>query len=687
MNPFLSESKFPEFDRLTPEAADEAFPILLERTEKAVAEVERAALPTWDGRVSALTRAMRPLMSAWHLASHALAVRNSDQWRSVVERYQPRVVALSLQIAQSRPLYDLLVAIREGAEWERLDEGRRRVVESALRDARDSGVALEGAARARFAAVETRLAELSRKFSDNVLDSTKAFALDLETESDAEGLPPSLRTLCASAWNEAHPDAPTPATPERGPWRVTLDYASCGPFLQYSARRDLRERVFRARAVRASSGEVDNGPLLREILALRRERATLVGFPDYAALALDSRMARTVASVREMIAGVGAVSVPKAREELADLRAFAARNGEAAPLEPWDVAYWSRRRLEALHGFSPEQLRPYFQFPRVLEGMFELVRSLFGVVVEPCDGLAPVWHPDVRMFRVSDAGSGAVMAHFYLDPYSRPSEKRGGAWMDSFRDRDDSDGTLPLALLCCNQAPPAGGKPSLMTLGEVETLFHEFGHALQCMLTRIPYPEAAGINNVEWDAVELASQFLENWCRRPDVLRSLSSHVDTGETLPDDLIAKIRGAATFCQGMAVSRQLSFAETDLDLHDSGPGGACGGDPDDVWRAAALRFSPMAPIPEDRFLHSFTHIFAGGYAAGYYSYMWADILACDAFGAFEELGADDESARRRAGRRFAETVLALGGARAPGDVFRDFRGRDPTPDAMLRIKGLA
>ena len=361
-----------------------------------------------------------------------------------------------------------------------------------------------------------------------------------------------------------------------------------------------------------------------------------------------------------MIDRIGDAALAKGRAELASLRAFAAENGFAEALAPWDLAFWSRRQLEALYGYSPETLRPYFPFPRVLEGLFGLARELFGVAVEPADGEAPVWHPDVRFFRVRGE-DGAVLAHFYLDPYSRPAPKRGGAWMDELRSRErrpDGSLELPLALRCCNQAPPAGG-----------------------MLTRVDDPECAGINNVEWDAVELASQFMENWCREPGPLRALSRHVDTGEPLPDDLISRIRGAATFGTGRATMRQLSFALMDMDLHEKVPCAEMP-DADAAQRAAFDRFADLPPLPENRFLRSFTHIFSGGYAAGYYSYMWADILAHDAFGAFEDAGLDDPAARAATGRRYAATVLALGGSRPPADVFRAFRGRDPSPPTAPR-----
>ena len=678
-NPFFAAGEFPALDRLTPEAALEAFPAIFDSTEKAIAALEEKCEPTWEGRVAALTAATEPLHRAWHLVGHMLSVRNSQGWRDAHEKLMPRMVSLGLRIAQSRPLHDALKALREGPGWDALPEGRRRVVESELRDARDSGVALEGEEKKRFGEIAERLSALSTKFSDNVLDATSAFSVDLTAEADFAGLPPAVRSLCEEAGRAAGV-----------PGRATLEASVYMPFMQYSERRDLREKLWRARSARASDGKFDNGGLVGEILALRREEAGLLGFPDYAALALDSRMAKTPAAVRSLLGSVEKAAVPAARRETGSLLEFAAAHGHGGALRPWDVAYWSRRQLEALHGYSPEELRPYLQFPRVLSGLFALVSELFGVSVEPADGEAPVWHPDVRFFRVKDSASGETLAHFYLDPYSRPEEKRGGAWMDSFEDRSvRPDGTvrLPLALLCCNQARPAGGRPSLMTLGEVETLFHEFGHSLQCMLTRVDDAEASGISNVEWDAVELASQFMENWCRRPDILRALSCHVETGEPLPDDLIEKIVGAATYGEGRATARQLSFALFDMDAHERVPSAEFP-DAQAAWNASRDRFSAIPAEPEDAFFpNSFTHVFSGGYAAGYYSYMWADVLAADAFAAFEEAGLDDPAARAATGRRYAATILACGGARAPGDVFRDFRGRDPSPEAFMRHKGLA
>ena len=598
-NPFLSRERFPRFDALAPEAAREAMPELLARAEEKVAALEAHCEPTWEGRVAALREALAPVSLAWHLVEHMLSTCNAPAWREAEEALQPEVVRFFLRVSQSRPLHAALLALREGPGWGALPEGRRRAVEAALRDARDAGVALEGAARERFVALSQRLSELSTKFENNTLDATKAFALLLREEAQVAGLPPAVRALCAASAREA---GETDATAERGPWRVTLELPIYGPVQQFAEDAALREKTYRARVSRASAGAFDNGPVLAEILALRGEMARLLAFPSYAAFALDSRMAKTPRAVHAAIDRVAAAAVPRAREELAALRAFAAGHGAAGALRHWDLAYWSRRRKEALHGYSSETLRPYLPFPRVLEGLFGLARELFGVAVEPCDGLAPVWHPDVRLFRVRDAATGEARAHFYLDPWSRPATKRGGAWMDCFRTRErrpDGSLVLPLALLCCNLPPPAAdGAPSLLTLGDVETLFHEFGHALQCMLTRVDDPEVSGIDGIEWDAVELASQFMENWCFEPAILRALSSHVETGAPLPDELVARVRGARAYGEGLATARQLSFAELDLELHEEATGdpAAPPSDPAAAAARAAARYAPLPPLPE-------------------------------------------------------------------------------------------
>ena len=401
-------------------------------------------------------------------------------------------------------------------------------------------------------------------------------------------------------------------------------------------------------------------------------------------------MAPDVGAVRRLLEELRAVSYAAAERELAELRVFARAHGETAELTHWDIAFWAERQREERYAFSEEELRPYFPLPAVLTGLFALAERLFGVRIRAADGEAPVWHADVRFFRVDD-DRGQPLAAFYLDPYSRPAEKRGGAWMDECLGRSrlfaDARGRarLPVAHLVCNQTPPVGDKPSLMTFDEVETLFHEFGHGLQHMLTRVDYGLASGIRNVEWDAVELPSQFMENWCYHRETLLGFARHFETGAPLPDALIEKLRAARTYRAGSDMLRQLFFSLLDLELHD-------GFDPDgaqtvfDVQQRIAARASLLPPLPEDRFLCSFGHIFAGGYAAGYYSYKWAEVLSADAFAAFEEAGLENAAALAATGRRYRDTVLGLGGSAPAMEVFKSFRGREPKTDALLRHYGL-
>jgi oligopeptidase A len=424
------------------------------------------------------------------------------------------------------------------------------------------------------------------------------------------------------------------------------------------------------------------------------EEAKLLGFETYAELSLSRKMAGTVGSAEKLLEELLAASHGPAVRELEEGRAFMAERGaaeEGVDIRQWDRPYWSERLREARFDYSEEQIRKYFPLSRVLEGLFALAKRLFAVDVAPADGEAPVWHPDVRFFKVRSL-DGEEVAAFYLDPYSRPSEKKGGAWMNEVVGRsrlfapEGRPARLPVAYLVCNGSPPVEGQPSLMTFREIETLFHEFGHALQHMLTRVDIGLASGIRNVEWDAVELPSQFMENWCYHRETLVGLSEQVGTKTPLPDELFEKIRASRTFQAGLQTLRQLNFGFLDLELHHRfAPGGA--ETPFDVQRRVAARTTVIPPIPEDRFLCGFSHIFQGGYAAGYYSYKWAEVLSADAFAAFEEAGLERSESVAETGRRFRETVLALGGSESPMEVFKKFRGREPTTAALLRHSGLA
>ncbi len=697
MSALHATGTLPRFDLITSAEVEPAIRDLLARYLRDLEALEQTVQPTWDGSVARITALGEPLAWAWSVVNHLLGVRNSPDLRRGHESVQADVVQAWMRLGQSVPLYRALKQVAGDAA---LDPVRRRIAGLMATDAELSGVALEGAARERFQAVETELAALATRFENQLLDATKAFHLDLTEPNQIAGLPPTLvRALAAraaAAWAEAGKHGPEP-TAERGPWRVTLDFPIAGPFLEHARDRALRETVYRAMVTRASTGAHDNGPVLERILLLRQEKAELLGKRSFAEISLATKMAGTVAAVEQLSAELHAPAQAKARAELADLTTFARAelNDPAWAPKPWDIAFWAERQRERQFAFTDEELRPYFALDAVLDGMFACVARIFGVKVRRADGEAPVWHPDVRFFRIADAASGSDLAAFYLDPYSRPAEKRGGAWMDDCLGRKrlaDGSMRLPVAYLICNQTPPAGGAPSLMSFREVETLFHEFGHGLQHMLTTVDHPEAAGIRSVEWDAVELASQFMEHWCLdRKTVLgragiTGLARHWQTGVPLPDELFAKLKAARTWRAGSATLRQLFFARVDIELHHRYRGGGAV-TALDVKDAVARDHTVLPPLPEDRSLCSFSHIFAGGYAAGYYSYKWAEVLSSDAFAAFEEAGLDDEATLAATGRRYRATILAQGGSRHPLDIFRDFRGRAPSTAALLRHTGLA
>ncbi|MGE0143046.1 MAG: M3 family metallopeptidase [Planctomycetota bacterium] len=685
--------ELPQYDRITPDQVEPAIRAMLAELRKGLAALEASARPSWEGLVEPLERLVEPLRVRWAAVSHLMGVRNSPELRKAHEAVQSEVVETFTALGQSRAIHDAARALRDSDAWGELTSAQQRIVAKMILDAELSGVALDGEAKDRFGAIERQLAELSTSFSNHVLDATKAFHLDIVDPAQTAGLPPSLLQLTARAARDA---GHTQATAEAGPWRITLDATISGPFLQHAKTRDLRERVFRAWIRRASEGEFDNAPLIERILALRAEKANLLGYPDYAAMSLASKMAKDPSEVLELLESLRERALPAAQRDFAELKERAARDG-LTELKHWDLGFYAERLREERFDFREEDLRPYFPLPRVLDGMFALAERLFGVKVIAADGEAPVWHADVRFFRIHDL-DGAPRAAFYLDPYSRPAEKRGGAWMDDCLIRSrlfappGAAVRLPVAHLVCNGTPPVDDRPSLMTFREVETLFHEFGHGLQHMLTTVDFESAAGINGVEWDAVELPSQFMENWCYHEPTMfgdgsrAGLSGHWQTGEPLPRELFEKIRAARTYRAGSDTLRQLLYGFTDLALHH-GYSPARDGSAFDVMRRIAEKCAVMRPLPEDRFLCSFSHIFAGGYAAGYYSYKWAEVLSADAFAAFEEAGLDDPAAVAATGRRFRDTVLSLGGSRHPLEVFLAFRGRKPSTAALLRHTGLA
>lgn len=689
MNPLLADTLHPKFSEIRPDHVEPAMKQRIAEVEDALERIESAPGETYAELVDRIDAAMERLTLPWNTVSHLMAVKNSAELRAAYESMQPQVVELSMRFGQSKPVYDALIRLRSGTKWTALTSTQRRIVDLLIRDATLSGVALEKDDQARFNAVALELSRLQTEYSNHVLDSTRSYCLKLTASEDVQGLPESVRELLvANAHQEGYPDASLPS----GPWCVTLAQPSFVGFMKHSARRQHRETLYRANVTRASAGEIDNTPLLNQILSLRAEQASLLGFENFASMSLSTKMAACIESVDGFLEELRVACFEPAQRDIAELKALAQEQGapEADDFRPWDFHYWSERLREARFQYEEEELRKYFPVSRVLEGLFSLAQDMFEVQVREATERPPVWHDDVRYFDVLGP-KDQVIAGFYFDAFSRPAEKRGGAWMSDVVGRsralapDGQEVRIPIAHMVCNGTPAVANKSSTMTFTEVETLFHEFGHALQHMLTEVDEVQVSGINQVEWDAVELPSQFMENWVYEPDVLIGMSQHIETGESLPTDMFNRLRDARTFQAGYSMLRQLNFAMTDLELHARYP--TDGNDtPFTVHRRVSETTTVIPPIPEDRFLNSFGHIFAGGYAAGYFSYKWAEVLSADAFAAFEEAGLDDVDARREVGRRFRRTVLALGGSQPAMEVFEAFRGREPSTDPLLRHYGL-
>lgn len=606
---------FPKWEELTPESAAAELPKKLEEAKAAFAEIEKAPGDTFEALIHRLDDAPRELWRLWGQVSHMLSVMNSDAWRKVEEKFQPELVAFSLEISQSRAVYEAAerIASRES------DPVRKRILDVMCQNARLAGVALEGKEKERFNEIQSQLAQLAMEFSNSVLDATDAFKFEKDSKV------------------------------------YTIDDAQYQQTMKHCADREVREVLYRARATRSP----DNTPRIAKTLALRAEMAALLGYANYAELSVARKCAPSVKAVFEMFDELDTATAQIADEERAEL---------GADLKPWDEAYNAERLKEKKYSYSEEELKKCFEFDETLKGLFSLAGFLFGIEVREAAEKPQVWHQDVRFFEVCEGGK--AIAHFYVDPYVRNGQKRGGAWMNEFRSRDDRLGTTPLAVIVLNLPERDGNGKCYMPWREVETLFHEFGHALQCMLTRIGEEDAAGINLVEWDAVEVASQFMENWCL----------DARTGIDVPAELKAKVVAAKNFRAASNCRRQLALAKTDMLLH-SGTVEA-----PDALKEEVFKHFGMMLIPEDIFLNAFTHIFAGGYAAGYYGYKWSEVMSADCYGAFEDAGLEDDAAVAATGRRYRETVLALGGSKSAFDVFREFRCRAPTTDALLRQQGL-
>ncbi|MEQ5803342.1 oligopeptidase A [Halomonas sp. H10-9-1] len=676
-NPLLETHELPPFEAIRPEhvvpAIDE---ILVDNRRGIEALVERAkqAPPSWESLAAPLESLNDRLSRAWSPVSHLNGTMNNPELREAYQACLGKLSEYSTWLGQHEGLFRAWQALKEGPAWESLDDAQRRTVDNTLRDFRLAGVDLPADKKRRYGEIKARLSELSNTFSNQLLDATQAWHLDLADATRLAGLPESgLASLRANA----------EAKGLEG-YRITLDFPSFFPVVTYADDRELRREVYTAFVTRASNqgpdaGRFDNAPLMEEILALRRELAELLGFTTYADYSLATKMADSPAEVQAFLEDLARRAVPQAREEFAELEAFAHDTLGMGELTPWDIGYASEKLREERHAINEEQLRPYFPAPRVVEGLFQVVERLFGITFRE-DDQAPRYHPDVRFFRILEQGE--PIAGFYLDLYAREG-KRGGAWMDECRvRRHEGDALqLPVAYLTCNFTRPVGNRPALLTHDEVTTLFHEFGHGLHHMLTLQTIADISGINGVAWDAVELPSQFMENYCWEREGLDLIAGHVDSGEPLPAELLAKLQAARNFQSAMGMVRQLEFSLFDLRLHHELEAPSA----DDIQALLDAVRDGVSVVPRaafNRFQNGFGHIFAGGYAAGYYSYKWAEVLSADAWSAFEEAGIFDPET----GRRFRSEILEQGGARDAAELFEAFRGRAPSVEPLLRHSGI-
>lgn len=674
-NPLLQAFDLPPYSAIRPEHVEPAVEQILADNRAAMSLLleQQAADPSWDGLVLALDELGARLGRAWSPVSHLNAVCNSAELRAAYEACLPKLSEYWTEIGQNQPLFQAYQALAESPAAAGFDVAQKTILEHALRDFRLSGIDLPAEQQKRYGEIQMKLSELASKFSNQLLDATQAWTKHVTDEAALDGLTDSAKAQMKQAAEAKGLDG----------WLISLEFPSYFAVMTYANDRALREELYAAYCTRASdqgpnAGQNDNGPVMQEILALRQELAKLLGFGNYAELSLASKMAETTDQVLHFLRDLGIRGKPFAEQDLRELQAFASEQG-CSELQSWDVGYYSEKLREQRYSISQEILRAYFPIDKVLTGLFAIVEKLYGIQIEELSGF-DTWHPDVRLFEITE--NGTHVGRFFFDLYAR-ANKRGGAWMDGARDkRRTADGTLisPVANLVCNFTPAVGDKPALLTHDEVTTLFHEFGHGLHHLLTRVEHAGASGINGVAWDAVELPSQFMENWCWEPEGLALISGHYESGEPLPQDLLDKMLAAKNFQSGLMMVRQIEFSLFDFELH------ATHGDSRsvlDVLEGIRQEVSVLRPPAYNRFPNSFAHIFAGGYAAGYYSYKWAEVLSADAFSKFEEEGVFNSAT----GQAFREAILARGGSQAPMVLFVDFRGREPSIDALLRHLGLS
>jgi len=671
-NPLLEADGLPDFAAIRPEHVEPAIDIILAENRAKIARLLEQSQPfTWTNLVQPLEALDDRLARAWSPVGHLNSVANTPEIRAAYNACLPKLSDYGTELGHNRALFEAYREVRENASNGNLDAAQIKILDDEIRDFRLAGVDLPDDRKARFKTIQQDLSQLQAKFEENLIDTAAAWHLKVSAESRLAGIPQDAIDRARRLAEEN----------ESAGWWFSLDYPGYHAIVIHADDRELRREMYTAWVTRASdqgpnAGEFDNTANMRRILSLRAEESRLIGYRNFADVSLSTKMAESPAEVLEFLRGLARRVRPAAEREFEELEAFAQQELGLAAISAWDIAWSAEKLRKARFDISQEELRAYFPLPKVLEGMFAIVEKLYGVTVNEI-GVASAWHPSVRFFEIR-AADGELRGQLYMDLYARP-RKRSGAWMDEALNRFRHDDRLqaPVAHLCCNFGEPANDKPALLTHEEVQTLFHEFGHCLHHLLTRVDYPSAAGINGVEWDAVELPSQFHENFTWDREALDLISGHVDTGVSLPDELHGKMLASRTFHAGLFLVRQLEFALFDMQLHAAGTM-----DFEAVLSAVRKEVS-VIPVPAfNRFAHSFAHVFSGGYAAGYYSYLWAEVMSSDAFAAFEEAGLFD----RATGERFLKAILERGGSASARTLFEEFRGRQPQEDAFLRQHGI-
>lgn len=672
-NPLLSNSSLPLFSQIKPEHVLPAIKETLNNCRKTIESVlEQNSEYTWDNLVQPIDEMDEKFSRAWSPVSHLNSVKNSPELREAYEACLPLLSQYSTWVGQHKPLYNAYKQLKDSKHFDNLSKAQKKVINNALRDFELSGIGLADDKQKRYGEIVAKLSELSSQYSNNVLDATMGWSKLITNIEDLSGMPESA---LAAAKEQAK-------AKEQDGWLLTLDIPSYLPVMTYCDNRDLRFELYQAYNTRASdqgpnAGKWDNTEIIKQIISLRAELAQLLGFDTYADKSLATKMAETVTQVTAFLTDLATKAKPQGEKELAELKRYAYEYFGASDIKPWDIAYYSEKQKQHLYTINDEELRPYFPEDRVISGLFEVVRRIFGITAKQRHDVE-VWAPEVKFYDLYNA-NGELKGSFYLDLYAR-EHKRGGAWMDDCIGKMRfADGHIqkPVAYLTCNFNRPIGDKPALFTHNEVTTLFHEFGHGLHHMLTEIDVSSVAGINGVPWDAVELPSQFLENWCWQPEALEFISGHYQTGEPLPQEMLEKMLDSKNFQAALFILRQLEFGLFDFKLHSEKT-------PDILETLKQVR-EQVAVVPTvdwGRFPHAFSHIFAGGYAAGYYSYLWAEVLSADAFSRFEEEGIFNANT----GNAFLDNILSQGGSDEPMTLFKNFRGREPQLEALLRHYGI-